>query len=145
MLIGKDVFQQDYHEGYGKFEKQQIGIELDINKVIQTYHNSAIQLLELVEKSLDYCRQVWINKPHYLDCFIYPWCSHLFSIKRMIVRNYYCTEHIIHFIELVPRFEHIVEELPSKFLLIAELLNDVKETIKNVRDNDNTLQLVWDK
>jgi hypothetical protein len=144
LLLDKDVFNGNYQEAYGKFEKKHIGIELDVNKVIRTYYNCSTQLLELVEKSLDYCRQIWISKPHYSDCFTYPWCSLLFSIKRMIVRNYYCTDHIMHLIELIPRFKNIVEELPSKFMLINELLHTVKETIKIARDNDDTVQPVWE-
>jgi hypothetical protein len=138
------VFKADFFEDYGKYEKQKLGIEQEVNYVIQNYYKSSKKLLEYVEISLDYCRIIWDTKPHYSDCFIYPWCSLLFSIKRMILRNYYSLDNINHLIELVPRFKQIVEELPEKFLLIAELVNDVKNTIKNAREIDDTTTTLWE-
>jgi hypothetical protein len=130
ILKNNDVIDNSFSESSSYYEEATVGIELDIEELINVFNQTLISLMDIVENSLDYCRNMCSIQPYYADLYTNKWCLLLEKIKWLIRHNRIRMSHMHEYASIIPRFYLIIENICDKtkqFNALTELLQSTIE------------------
>jgi hypothetical protein len=130
ILKNSNVIADSYSATNNYYEDAIVGIELDIDELLNVYNQTLLSLMDISENSLEYCRNMWSIKPYYADLYTNKWCLLLEKIKWLIRHNRIRLCHMHDYASIIPRFYLIIENVCDKtkqFNALSELLQSTIE------------------